>query len=83
MIFRFSSRLMAKVQLLNHCETLRVPWGNQWHSGLKAHVGVDADSGLVHSVIGTAPNINDATLGHGLHHRKEKSCLLTLGIRAP
>ena len=27
--------------------------GNQWHFGMKAHIGVDADSGLVHSVIGT------------------------------
>jgi IS5 family transposase len=24
--------------------------GNQWHFGMKAHIGVDADSGLVHTV---------------------------------
>ena len=35
--------------------------GNQWHFGMKAHIGVDADSGLVHSVIGTAANVNDVT----------------------
>ena len=40
--------------------------GNQWHFGMKAHIGVDADSGLVHTVIGTAANINDVTQGHGL-----------------
>ena len=28
--------------------------GNDWHFGLKAHIGVDAASGLVHTVIGTA-----------------------------
>ncbi|GAB3483144.1 hypothetical protein GCM10011496_38910 [Polaromonas eurypsychrophila] len=28
--------------------------GNQWHFGIKGHIGVDADSGLVHTVIGTA-----------------------------
>ena len=28
--------------------------GNQWYFGMKAHIGVDAESGLVHSVIGTA-----------------------------
>ena len=28
--------------------------GKQWHFGMKAHIGVDADSGLVHTVIGTA-----------------------------
>ena len=28
--------------------------GNMWHFGMKAHIGVDADSGLVHTVVGTA-----------------------------
>ena len=28
--------------------------GNQWHLGMKAHIGVDADSGQVHTVHGTA-----------------------------
>ncbi len=37
--------------------------GNQWHFGMKAHIGVDADSGLVHTVIGTAANVNDVTHG--------------------
>jgi IS5 family transposase len=27
--------------------------GNQWHFGMKAHIGVNADSGRVHTVIGT------------------------------
>ena len=45
--------------------------GNQWHFGMKAHIGVDADSGLVHTVIGTAANVNDVTHGHGLLHGKE------------
>jgi IS5 family transposase len=30
--------------------------GNQWHFGMKAHIGVDADSGLVHTVTTTAAN---------------------------
>jgi len=45
--------------------------GNQWHFGMKAHIGVDADSGLVHTVIGTAANANDVTQGHGLLHGEE------------
>ncbi len=45
--------------------------GNQWHFGMKAHIGVDADSGLVHTVIGTAANVNDVTQGHGLLHGQE------------
>ncbi len=45
--------------------------GNQWHFGIKANIGVDADSGLVHTVIGTAANVNDVTQGHGLLHGEE------------
>ena len=46
--------------------------GNQWHFGMKAHIGVDADSGLVHTVIGTAANVNDVTQGHSLLHGEEE-----------
>jgi len=45
--------------------------GNQWHFGMKAHIGVDADSGLVHSVVGTAANVNDVTQAHKLLHGAE------------
>ncbi|WP_425415608.1 IS5 family transposase [Oryzisolibacter propanilivorax] len=31
----------------------------QWYLGMKAHIGVDADSGLVHTVRGTAGNVGD------------------------
>src|SRR6478752_10537647 len=33
--------------------------GNQWYFEMKAHVGVDAESSLVHSVVGTAANVAD------------------------
>ena len=45
--------------------------GNQWHFGMKAHIGVDADSGLVHTVIGTAANVNDVTQAGALVHGEE------------
>lgn len=35
--------------------------GNQYHFGYKAHIGVDADSGLVHTVITTGANVADVT----------------------
>ena len=35
--------------------------GNEWHFGMKAHIGVDADSGLVHTVRGTSGNVADVT----------------------
>jgi IS5 family transposase len=52
-------------------EMHQVKKGNQWHFGMKAHIGVDADSGLVHTVIGTAANVNDVTQGHALLHGEE------------
>ena len=45
--------------------------GNQWHFGMKAHIGVDAESGLVHTVVGTAANVNDVTQAQGLLHGDE------------
>ena len=45
--------------------------GNQWHFGMKAHIGIDADSGLVHTVIGTAANVNDVTQANALLHGEE------------
>src|SRR4029079_12453144 len=33
--------------------------GNQWHFGMKAHIGVDVASGVVHTVTGTAANEAD------------------------
>lgn len=49
-------------------EMHQVKKGNQWHFGMKAHIGVDAESGLVHTVIGTAGNVNDLTHGRALLH---------------
>ena len=45
--------------------------GNQWHFGMKAHIGVDADSGLVHTVKGTAANVNDVVQANSLLHGQE------------
>lgn len=39
----------------------QVKKGNTWHFGYKAHIGVDKDSGLVHSVEATAANVHDVT----------------------
>jgi IS5 family transposase len=39
--------------------------GKQWYFGMKAHIGVDADSGLVHTVVTTAANVSDLTPAHG------------------
>ena len=45
--------------------------GNQWHFGMKAHIGVDADSGLVHTVRTTPANEADVEVVDELLHGKE------------
>ncbi len=45
--------------------------GKQWYFGMKAHIGVDAQSGLVHTVIGTAANVSDVTQAQALLHGDE------------
>ena len=45
--------------------------GNQWYFGMKAHIGVDAESGLVHTVRGTSGNVGDVTEGNSLLHGEE------------
>jgi transposase, IS5 family len=43
-------------------EMHQVRKGNQWHFGMKAHVGVDAESKLVHSLAATAANVADSKM---------------------
>jgi IS5 family transposase len=45
--------------------------GNQWYFGMKAHIGVDADSGLVHTVRGTSGHVSDISEGNTLLHGQE------------
>jgi len=55
--------------------------GNQWHFGMKAHIGVDADSGLVHTVVGTAANVNDVTQASQLVHGQEADVFTDAGYQ--
>lgn len=49
----------------------QVKKGNEWHFGYKAHVGVDKDSGLVHTVKVTAANVHDVTMTSELLTKEE------------
>ncbi len=60
-------------------EMHQVKKGNQWHFGMKAHIGADADSGLVHTVVGTAANVNDVTQAHALLHGDETNVFADAG----
>lgn len=55
--------------------------GKQWHFGMKAHIGVDADSGLVHAVVGTAANVNDVTQASQLVHGEEADVFADAGYQ--
>ena len=46
--------------------------GNQWHFGMKPHIGVDAKTGLVHRRSATSANVHDVTEPHRLLHRGER-----------
>ena len=46
--------------------------GNQWYFGLKAHIGVDARQGTVHSVVTTAANVADSRVLPDLLHGEER-----------
>jgi IS5 family transposase len=45
--------------------------GNQWHFGMKAHIGVDVTSGVVHTLTGTAANEADINQTAALLHGQE------------
>ena len=45
--------------------------GNEWHFGMKVHIAVDVDSGLVHTVRGTGGHVADVTEGNALAHGQE------------
>ena len=48
---------------------------------MKAHIGVDADSGLVHAVVGTAANVSDVTQAHALVHGQETDIFADAGYQ--
>jgi len=54
---------------------------NDWHFGMKAHVDVDAASGLVHIVIGTAGNVSHVIQAGSLLHSDESAALGDAGYR--
>ena len=53
----------------------------QWFFGMKAHIGVDADSGLVHTVRGTSGNVNDVVEANSLLHGHETNVFADAGYQ--
>jgi len=55
--------------------------GNQWHFGMKAYIGADAESGLVHTVRGTAGSVNDVLEANALLHGEESEAFGDAGYQ--
>ena len=55
--------------------------GNRRYFGMKAHIGVDAKSGLVHTVRGTAGNVNDVVQANNLLHGGETDAFANAGYQ--
>ena len=53
--------------------------GNQWYFGMKAHIGVDAESGLVHTVVGTSAHVSDVVMTSELLHGREQVVIADAG----
>ena len=53
--------------------------GNQWYHGMKIHTGVDADSGLVHTVVVTSANVHDVTQAKACLHGQEEHVFADAG----
>ena len=53
--------------------------GNQYYFGMKAHIGADSQSGLVHTVTGTAAHVADITETEKLLHGEEQVVFLDAG----
>ena len=61
-------------------EAHTVKKGNQWYFGYKEHIGVDADSGLVHTVETTAANVHDSNMVVELLQGQRRMFMVTAGI---
>src|SRR5580692_2919518 len=53
--------------------------GNQWHFGMKAHIGVDVASGVVHTMVGTAANEADINQMAAVLHGRENAVFADAG----
>jgi len=53
-------------------EMRQVKKGNQWYFGMKAHIGVDSETGLTHSLETTSANEADVATAHAVLHGGEE-----------
>jgi IS5 family transposase len=56
--------------------------GQQWYFGLKAHIGVDSKTNVVHSICTSAASVSDCHLLAGLLHGEERKVWAMRAMRA-
>ena len=71
----------TRTPAVNETEMHQSKKGQQWFFGMKAHIGVDADSGLVHTVRGTSGNVNDVVEANSLLHGQETDVFADAGYQ--
>ena len=54
--------------------------GNQWYFAMKAHIGVDAESGLVHTVRGTSGHVSDIAEANSLARTATRASPLAMRV---
>jgi IS5 family transposase len=62
-------------------EMHQVKKGNEWHFGMKLHIGVDEELGLTHSLVTTAANVSDITQAAEVLHGEEQHVRGDAGYR--
>jgi IS5 family transposase len=55
--------------------------GNRWHFCIKSHSGANADSGLAHTMVGTAANVHNVTQACKQVHEEETDVLSDAGYQ--
>ena len=55
--------------------------GHPWHFGMKAHMGAEAQSGRVHTLVTTAAHASDVTQAHALLHGTERIAFVDAGYQ--
>jgi IS5 family transposase len=63
-----STKNAARARDPDMCQTRK---GNQWYFGMKAHIGVDSATKVIHTVVATAANVADCTILPDLLHGNE------------
>ena len=69
-IFQDVNDRLEKAGLIMH----QTKKGNQWYHGMKVHAGVDAGSGYVHTITGTAANVHDIDETANLLREDDEVC---------